>query len=101
MKKYLYIYSEKITSIFNNCLNENKFPDVLKKADVTPLFKKGTVTDKKNFRPISTFSDLPKTFERLLYNQIEAFFVDKFSDFLTGFRKNNSIQYMLLHMVEH
>mgnify|MGYP001792265277 CR=1 FL=1 len=101
LKKYVYIYSEKLTSIFNNCLNENKFPDILKKADVTPVFKKGTATDKENFRPISTLSHLSKIFERLLYNQIEAFFIDKFSDFLTGFRKNNSTQYALLHMVEY
>ena len=40
LKHSIHIYSEKLTSIFNECLINGKFPDTLKGADVTPIFKK-------------------------------------------------------------
>ena len=49
---------------------------MLKKADITPVYKKGDITDKENYRPISTLSNLTKVLERLLYNQIETFMTD-------------------------
>ena len=100
LKDSLQIYSGKLTEILNNCLEHQIFPDVLKKAEITPVFKKGNLTEKENYRPISTLSNFSKVFERLLYNQIEAFFEDKFSKFLTGFRKNHSTQHALLKMIE-
>ena len=59
---------------------------MLKKADITPVYKKGEITDKENYRPISTLSNLTKVFEKLLYNQIETFMTHKLSKLLTGFR---------------
>ena len=47
-----------------------KFPDQLKKADVSPVFKKGNHNDKTNCRPVSILSSLSKICERLIYNQI-------------------------------
>ena len=46
------------------------FPEKLKLADVSPVFKNGDATVKKNFRPISVLSSLSKVFERLLLKQI-------------------------------
>ena len=49
------------------------FPEKLKLADVSPVFKNGDATVKKNFRPISVLSSLSKVFERLLLKQILPF----------------------------
>ena len=36
----VHIYSQVLTNIFNNCIKSGNFPDILKYADITPLFKK-------------------------------------------------------------
>ena len=38
LKNSIHIYSEKLTNILNECLMNEKFPDTLKRADVTPIF---------------------------------------------------------------
>ena len=44
-----------ISDYINDCIENNMFPDELKLADVTPCHKKGTETDKTNYRPISIY----------------------------------------------
>ena len=41
-----------------------KFPNILKKAEVTPVYKKFDMNDKQNYRPVSTLSNLSKVFEK-------------------------------------
>ena len=36
----------------NECISKNVFPDVLKKAYVTPIYKKGDPLEAENYRPI-------------------------------------------------
>ena len=76
------------------------FPDILKHADITSVFKKGDSTKKENYRPISTLSNLSKVFERILHDQISNFIEPKFSKFLVGFRKKHNTQHALLRMIE-
>ena len=77
------------------------FPDDLKLADITPIFKKEDSLNKENYRPVSILSHLSKVFERILYKQIESFMKNKFSPYLCGFRKNHNAQYSLLKMIEN
>ena len=55
-----------------------KFPDILKKAEVTPVYRKDDMNNKQNYRPVSTFSNLSKVFEKLTYSQINTYVSDKF-----------------------
>ena len=68
-----------ITFHIDNAIRTNTFPDFLKLADVTPIFKKGDNSNKKNFRPISVLSSLSKIYERVLSQQLLPFMVPKFS----------------------
>ena len=43
-----------------------KFPNILKKAEVTPVYKKLDMNDKQNYRPVSTLSNLSKVFKKLI-----------------------------------
>ena len=52
------------------------FPDDLKIAGVTPIFKEGDSDDMSNYRPISIICTLARTFERLLYNQLHDYLID-------------------------
>ena len=76
-----------------------KFPDTLKRADVTPIFKKGNDNEKEN-RPVSMLSTFSKVFEKLLFEQINDHMQSKFTKHITGFRKNHSTQNALLIMIK-
>ena len=39
-------------ALFNESLNNGCFPDELKLADITPIFKKGDATNEKNYRQV-------------------------------------------------
>lgn len=67
-------YISNLTNCFNNCIDNNIFPDILKIADVRPCFKKGADTEKSNYRPISILPLVSKVFEKVLCNQLNAFF---------------------------
>ena len=89
-----------ITYHITNAINTNTFPDILKLADVTPIFKKGDNSIKENFRPISVLSSLSKIYERVLSQQILPFMIPKFSSLLCAFRERHSPQHALIRLVE-
>ena len=60
IKNFATCYCEKLASIFNDCLKENKFPNLMKIAEISPVFKKLDNTSKDNYRPISTLSNFTK-----------------------------------------
>ena len=62
-------------SVLHKLINDDcVFPDKLKLADITPVFKKGDATDINNYRPISVLPPVSKIFEKLLYTQISTYF---------------------------
>ena len=65
--------AEPLCYLINQFITEGKFPEDLKKASVTPLFKKGNPEDPLNFRPISVTSALSKIFEKAFSSQITSF----------------------------
>ena len=73
------IFANFILQGFNKCIIDGKFPDQLKKADVSPVFKKGNHNDKTNYRPVSILPSLSKIYERLIYNQINQITENTFS----------------------
>ena len=85
---------KEITFIINGCIEKGIFPNDLKLADVSPIFKQ------EDHRPVSILPHMSKVFERILYKQIDTFMTTKFSPYLCGFRKNHNAQYSLLKMIE-
>ena len=90
-----------LTSCFNECIASGTFPDKLKLADIIPSFKKGSLTDKVNYRPISLLPVVSKIFERLLTNQLTSFLEPSFSKLLCGFRKGHSTQHAVLNLLRN
>ena len=95
------VYISQLNDIIIHCLENNIFPNKLKLADVIPIFKKADSLKKENYRPISLLSHISKILERVIYDQINGFMEPKFSNFLTGFRKNHNTQMSVLKMIEH
>ena len=64
------VISKILSDMYNVCLSEGTYPDLLKIAKVVSIFKKGERNKMTNYRPISLFSQFNKTFEKLLYIRI-------------------------------
>ena len=77
-----------------------KFPNCLKLASNTPVFKKNAHTSKNNYRSVSVLPVISKIFERIICNQLSSFFEEIFSEFQCGFRKGYSTQHCLLMILE-
>ena len=88
------------TKIINFSFENDCFPDELKIAEVSPIFKKNYDLDKENYRRVSILSHVSKVFERIMYLQIDTFMRDKLSKVLTDFRKNHSAQHCLMSTLE-
>ena len=72
----------------------------MKIAEIRPVFKHLGNIFKDSYRPISTLSNFTKLFESILFTQLNRCMQNKFSKYLTGFRKNHNTQNSLLRMIE-
>ena len=91
-----------ITLLINETLKSSIFPDCLKSALVTPIFKKGDPTDPANYRPISSLPILSKIFEKVLKQQIMNFIEkhNKLSSRQFGYRKHHSTEQLILALLQ-
>ena len=55
-----------ITSLFNKSLTQARVPRAWKRANITPIFKKGEKKQATNYRPIILTSVLIKFFEKII-----------------------------------
>ena len=60
------ISADILQNLFNDILSTGNFPDNMKLADITPVFKKKDPLKKENYRPVSILSAISKIFERLM-----------------------------------
>ena len=66
-----------LSYIFNLSIEKGKFPDALKVAKVTPIYKKGQKDLAGNYRPISVSPVLGKIFEKIINNRVIDYFRNK------------------------
>ena len=100
LKQAIDIHLPIMTQIINMSIDNNCYPDDLKLAEVSPVFKKKNDLAKENYRSVSVLSHVSKIFERIMYQQIEDFMKDKLPNLLTGFRKNYNTQHCSMSMPE-
>ena len=62
-----------LSSLINDSFLRGIFPNRLKLAKVTPVFKKGSRQDKDNYRPIAVLSTFSKIFEKALYKRLYSY----------------------------
>ena len=62
-----------LTFIINQPINQKIFPEKLKIAKITPVYKKCDKHQMTNYRPISILPVIPKLFEKAIYNQVHDF----------------------------
>ena len=73
----------------------------MKRADVTPVHKKDSKSEKNNYRRVCILSNIFKVYERIMFKQISEFLkVLFFSKYQCVFRKGFSTQHCLVSMLE-
>ena len=92
--------AEPLTNLINMSIKTSIFPDILKQAEVSPLFKKDDNMNKNNFRPVSILACISKIFEKVYSEQMMEFFNSILSISLSAFRKQYSCETVLIRLVE-
>lgn len=92
VKNHCTFFATLLADVFNEIAVTGEWPDCLKTARITPVFKSGDEKDPSNYRPISCLSVLDKVIEKLLVNRIVNF-IEQHNIMYThqyGFRKGMS-----------
>ena len=80
---------------------KSNFSPSLKKANITPVSKRGDRNSKDNYRPVSILPNISKIFERCIFRQLYSFIFEFLSKYQCGFRKiYSTTQHCLLAMLE-
>ena len=103
LKQHIQIDFKNLTDILNESIKMDKFPDILKSAEVTPVYKKDDMNDKQNYPPLSKLSNLSNVFENFIYSQINTSMSDKFYRYLTDITRTimHSLNFYDWNMTEN
>ena len=87
-----------LTVIFRKSLETGTLPQDWKRANVSPIFKKGERSNPSNYRPVSLTSVCCKVMEHVIHTNIMSHFehYDILSDKQHGFRRNHSCESQLI-----
>ena len=79
-----------------------QYPESLKVAEVTPIYKKDNKKIISNYRPISVLPVISKVFENVIFDQLREYFVTNnlFSPQQYGFRKKSSTKLTALELLD-
>ena len=89
-----------ITQLCNLSILLSVFPEKCKTAKLKPLFKKGSSTEPKNYRPISLLPLISKLIEKVIHDQTQEFLVENkiLYKYQSGFRGNHSTDSCLSYL---
>ena len=67
------VLSKPLVKLINFSFSEGTFPELLKFANVIPVFKKRDNLDYNNYRPISLISNIGKLIEKIVHKRLYSF----------------------------
>merc|ERR1711923_214682 len=73
LKKYKNALCPVLVHILNLCLTQSKYPSLWKCGLISPIPKKGDLTQMKNWRPIVLNCSMSKILERIMNPQIQDY----------------------------
>ena len=91
-----------LLKIFNESINLGIFPENMKIAKVTPIFKSGKKGLLTNYRSISVLSCFSEILERIMFNRVYNYLNDNNLLFHKqfGFRKGHSTDHTLIKLID-
>lgn len=92
-----------LVHIYNLILETAVFPDAMKHAKISVIYKGGDRNTASNYRPISVLPVFSKGIEKLIFARMTEFFNKKsvLTDSQYGFRKDRSTEMALLTLKEY
>jgi hypothetical protein len=102
LQKSIDLFLPHLVYLINTSLSNGVFPDVLKKANILPLFKAGNISIFSNYRPISILTSLSKVFEKIFYKRLYNFLTAQNILYLYqfGFRNKHSTSLATLTYID-
>ena len=92
LQSHVDFLTQPLTDLINLSLKQDVFPEALKMARVTPIFKKKDPQLFSNYHPMSVLSDFSKLYEKCMYSPLYTFLTKYklLSKKQFGFRNNHS-----------
>ena len=100
VKNAYHIIKHPLRYIFNLSIKYGEFPEKLKIARITPVFKSDDVTALNNYRPISVLPCFSKLLERIMYNRLYNFLREHnlLYDKQFGFQASHSTDHAIIEL---
>ena len=89
-----------LTNVINKCFHDNTFPEDMKKAEISPMFKKSDDMNKNNYRPVSILTTFNKVFETIIAKQLTGYFDTLFNKMLCAYRKKYACDHILIRLID-
>ena len=89
-----------ICSVVNDSICSHVVPDDLKKAEISPVYKKKNDMHKDNYRPVSILNVIAKVYETILADQLYAYFEQIFFRMLSAYRKKYGCEHVIVKLVD-
>ena len=86
---------------FNNWWRHWKWPQLWKKGEWVPVFKRDKPLLKENYRTISVLPVADEVFEQTVAKQLAGIFDHHLEQTLTAYRKTHSGETTLINLIEH
>ena len=103
VKRFVEELSPFISCMINRLIHDGTFPSSQKCAIVTAILKKETLdpSDYDNYRPVSNLSFISKIFERVIYEQMEAYLTENnlLPEKQSSYRRNHSTETIVLDVL--
>ena len=91
-----------LTFLINQMIHTGTYPQQLKFAKVTPIFKANDKEHLSNYRPISLLPSISKIFESVIYQQLMKYLLENklLSSQQYGFQANHSTKLAALNVID-
>ena len=89
-----------LAEFMNESIKQCKYPSRWKMGQVTPLFKKNDESSEENYRPVTVLPTLNNVFEKLLASQLDQFYSEILSDYISAYRRHCSCETSLMRLTE-
>jgi len=103
VKDLKYVLAPPLTILINNSLISGYVPDLMKLAEVIPIFKSKDKESLNNYRPISLLPTFSKVLEKIVYKRLYNFLLTQsiFYESQYGFRSKHSTNHAVHELVDN